>query len=261
MTTTLDQLVNIWSTCDTVTGPYYFPGDAEVLGRLPDAKPYIDSAKAYEESDSFDNRGDHRIHVGLLPLPYIGHLASAKVLLMMTNPRLGNDNYFAEQRITEYRDAVIRNLHQQNRPDAYPFFALNPGFAWHSGYSYWTAVFRRVLDKLADVHMTRRAALHHLAQGVAVLQLVPYYSLSAPADKVIRKLASVRAIRDYVKSDVLERAKQGKVTVIVMRRRHDWAILEAEGAADYVLDGPRNRRGFMDPSLAETIVKRLGDPR
>ena len=87
-------------------------------------------------SPTFGQRRDTSLHVGLLPIPFIGALGEASVFILMLNPGLAPGDYFAE-RIPEFRTAHLRNLRQENSHEEFPFFFLAPRFAWHPGFTYW----------------------------------------------------------------------------------------------------------------------------
>lgn len=219
--------LNQWRDLDYgASAPWLFPGDEQVLERESGVKSCVyQSLKEYCASPEYECTPDHHLHLGLLPIPYIGDLANASVYILMLNPGFSPGDYFAEYEQPKSRDAAVANLKQDFKKTDYPFVCLNPEFAWSPGYTYWQKKFDDVIRRLSeDLSFTYRNAARLVAQNVACLELFPYHSRSFAHRKILSKLPSVEAMRDYVRSQIKPKAMSGEATVIVTRSVKDWGI-------------------------------------
>lgn len=98
------------------------------------------------------------LHVGLLPLPFIGDVRGAKVYFLLANPGLSANDYYAEYEDTRVRERLLANLRQDLRTEAYPFFPLDPNMAWHSGNGYWERKQRRARTSASYWSSAQRSA-------------------------------------------------------------------------------------------------------
>jgi len=111
---------------------------------------------------------DHRIHLELLPAPFLGR-PNAPVVLLNLNPSFSEkdhvahaDPYFAQ---TSRANLVHGDL-------AYPFYLLDPRNAFSSGASWWVRYLRTLL---ASVERQR------LANSLLCVEYFPYHSPRFPA--------------------------------------------------------------------------------
>ena len=171
------RLIQLWQKCPLNTPPFILPEDrADIQSQTLSVYHSFDE---YISSSTFGQRNDTSLHVGLLPIPYIGNLEKASVLILMLNPGLSPGDYFAEYKVEEFRKAHMRNLRQENINDEFPFFFLDPHFAWHPGFEYWQSKFGNIAQAFADKKkIPYGEALRHLAQSLACLKLIPYHSKS-----------------------------------------------------------------------------------
>lgn len=188
---------------------------------------------------------DKTLHLGLVPIPYIGNLRRASVFILMLNPGFSPGNYYAEQYSAEYRETLKRNLYQENSNDRYPFFALDPRFAWHPGFQYWHRRLRGLARALAlKDDIDYQDALAVLSKHIACLEYVPYYSKSFGLPIPIqRKLSSIRAIKEYVHEYLVSRARMGHATIIVTRSAKKWEIQQQENIIVY--EGSESRAASL----------------
>ena len=121
---TTEQFIAEWRDCPLEEPPYLFPGDRQLL-ESDEGEGLLLTCRSFEEyavSNNFGRRDDKSLHVGLLPLPYLGDLRSASIFILMLNPGLSPGDYFAEQYWPELRRAVMNNLRQENSTKSTRFF-------------------------------------------------------------------------------------------------------------------------------------------
>lgn len=99
--------------------------------------------------------------------------------------------------------------------------------------------------------------MRSLSQRLAVIELIPYHSGSFKAYKIIEKLPSAQAARDYVQKAVLPKARRGDAVVIVTRKVREWRV----GGKNVILyKGSETRGASMSPRSKGglAILKRYG---
>jgi hypothetical protein len=141
---------------------------------LPSEPPYIlavDRHSITTLSNRLSTNGhvDRKINDRSIPEPFIGDPESATVILLNLNPGDSPDDPETHTN-PQFREAMIRNLHHQAQD--YPFYALNPAFAWTGCAQWWT----RHLRELFETGKLDRAAV---AQRLCVIELFPYHSRRA----------------------------------------------------------------------------------
>jgi len=257
-------LVQAWKKCRTKEPPFIFPGDEVLLS--PRLKDKVSTHRSYKYFMKHSTAGDYarykaelnKLHLGLIPAPYMGDLRKASIFILMLNPGFNPNSYFAEAN-PNFRKALIKNLYQQNLDKDFPFVTLDPQFAWHS--DYWISKFqpkRRtgILEKLIEKkNITYREALKVIANKVACLQYVPYHSKSGLPGG-LPTLASTEKIRQHVHKVILPKVKKGKALVIVMRKSKAWGLPNHRNIMKY--KGPETRGGFLTDKARRKIEKRLG---
>lgn len=154
-------------------------------------------------------------------MPFFGFLRSARVFILMLNPGLHAGDYFSEAECPSCREAVITNLCAE-----LPFLWLNPTLAWHPGFGYWHAKFRKIIAALASAwHLPYLDALKAVAEHIAVLQLFPYHSARFRIlDRTLRQLRSVRLMQAYVHDVLVPRACRAEVLIVVTRKTRYWRL-------------------------------------
>ena len=236
------QLVEQWRSCSLQVPPYLFPGD-EFL-----ADDSIEPHRSFDEFIASEDLGltsSGKLHLGLLPLPYIGNLERSSVFILMVNPGISPDDYWAEQHDKEYRAALVRNLRQENADDTYPFVFLNPCFSWHAGFRYWQRKFHSIARELTNrLHVQYQDALSILAQSVCCLQLVPYHSQSFRLpNKILERLSSVRIITQYARNVLVPRAQSGEAVIVVARKEDRWGLEQQDNVVVY--KGSETRAAYL----------------
>lgn len=217
-TNSYDEWIRGWVRCVQSGPPYRFPDDA-----IDDAE-HISLAdhRAFIKSDVFGRRDDTRLHLGLIPQPYIGNLKAARLILLSLNPGL-NPGEYAYDKNEIYRQTLIHNLEQKLGPHDFPFIFLNPEFAWHSGFSYWTKHLRGLIEAVREEGWanTFNDALAFLSQRIACVELVPYHSVKgAPVTTPIP--ASSQHAANYVNFMAGPRAERNECSLLAIRQAYQW---------------------------------------
>lgn len=250
-------LIEDWRKCDLQSPPYMFPDDKKYLLGFRKARTY-QSFDEYVSSSEF-GMSDVNLHLGLIPLPFAGNLEKATIFILMLNPGLSAGDYFAEQEISEFRNAHIRSLQQENENDDYPFIFLNPEFAWHPGFGYWQKKFHNIVDEIRKQSgTTYQQAMSKFSKSLACLELIPYHSKLFGAGSLLNKLPSAKVMRNYVQDVLLPKAKDDKVIIIATRQVKMWQLPEHKNIVTY--EGSETHSAYLNLTSrgGNAIVKHLG---
>lgn len=170
------------------------------------------------------------LHLSLLPAPYHGNIVDARVIILLMNPGFVASDYYAEEN-KQFRAAVMSNLSQTNGEADFPFFGLNPSFAWSGGYQ-WAEPKLRPFAKAIQEKLKQRdgkssyyQALACLSKQIAIVELFPYHSSDGQAitSGMWNGLPSVKAARLYVQN--LCKSPHGPL-IVVARSHKRWGIPE-----------------------------------
>jgi hypothetical protein len=196
-------------------------------------------------------KNDKQPHLSLLPAPFIGNLQSAKIFILLMNPGLSTTDYYAEE-VQEFRNAQISNLHQTNANDEFPFFLLNPEFAWSGGFIWWEALLRPILLKLVESKQvdTYYEALAFLAKKLAVIELIPYHSVDGKAfngrGNPWRNLASAKEALKFVQRLCNSSTHP---LILVLRSHKRWHLETHKKCSCFRC--PAIRRPTLNPDIEE----------
>lgn len=208
-----------WSSFDSNTRPFIHPKD---ISTIFDRKTILyASYQEYINNISFSSDTHRKLHTGLLPIPFIGDLRNAKIFLLLANPRLDHSDYKAEYDDTDYREAVIQNIKQA--PDRnYPFFALNPKFAWTGGFQYWENKFKPLATEICNQKKASyKEILKFISKSIVVLELQPYRSIDSC---FIPKLESTEIVKSFLIDTLIPRTEDGSIVLVVMRKVEEWGL-------------------------------------
>jgi hypothetical protein len=180
----------------------------------------------YYAAPDFCAPKDHRLHLGLLPQPFIGNLRRASIYVLLLNPGLGPHDYYSEYEVPAFREALLANLRQDFRGSSVPFLFLDPQFSWHGGFAWWNGKLAGVIARLAgEWGVSHATARSRLAHELACIELVPYHSSNfRDAGKWIQRLKSVEIARAFVHEVVLPRVRRGEAVIIVARQVKNWKL-------------------------------------
>ena len=239
MSSSLQQLIDAWNCVRFAPGKRnILDGDAVAIEGT-NKERYLASWQDLIASDDFGKHDGCELHLGLLPMPYLGNLRRARVYLCSLNPGIGPHDYFGEHHVAEYREALLKNL-RQDEDVAFPF--LEPKHSWHGGSAYWGPRFRDITKAIQDqIKVNSRQALEICSQNIAVLELVPYHSATFKLNRgTIDRLESTRLMREFVFGELLARHRRGDCKLIVLRSRDLW-LRPSDDAPDFpVPTMPRN---------------------
>lgn len=244
------SLIRAWRnwTSDAAP-PYAFSADVNWLQseRSQRATVVMTSWESAHSASDFAAPGDKRLHLGLLPQPYVGNLERASIYLLLLNPGLSASDYYGEHVVPEYRSALLKTIQQKLPATSCPFLFLDSRFGWHSGFRWWNKKFAAVIAQLSSrwgvPFAVARAAL---ATQLASIELLPYHSASFhDADRWLSRLASVQMARDFVHDVVLPRVKRREAIIIVTRKVKAWKLTEQRGVTLY--HGGQARSAHLTP--------------
>ena len=221
------RLIKFWKIVDE-TGVH--PADAKVV------KSYNHKAKS-----------DRKLYVNnFSPIPWVGNLLKAKVLVVMLNPGMSKLSQQINDEKLE-RPFLARNLSQKNNPS---LFYLNAKLKETGGGIYWRRRFKSFVEKYYD---NLEDGYAHIARHVCIVQLIAYHSQKDPSS-VRSKLPSARIMRDWILDEV--KLKQRKVLVI--RGYNDiWPEKKPSNSAKLLIC--RGKLSMRNPSFNPTgrISRRL----
>jgi hypothetical protein len=217
----MSPLIQAWQSFAFDQFPRILPGDEHLI--RPSTK--IADYHSFEEFAGSEDFGEQstKFHLNLLPQPFVGNLSQASIYILLLNPGFSPGDYYALQSAPEYIAAIKRNLRQANAADAYPFFFLDPRFAWTAGGRWWQARFRSIAEAIAKQRSCSwQLAYQHISRHTACLEMYPYHSQSFKEPKVALK--STVLIRQYVAEELLPRAISGDALLVVTRQTKAWQL-------------------------------------
>lgn len=187
----------------------------------------------------FGSISDNKLHLTLLPQPYLGDLTSARVAVLLLNPGIHPADFLLLEHYRHFQEQLRANLRQEETANPY----LDPRWAWTSGFVWWEQKFRNVAKLIAEHRYAGNyiKALDLLSREVLCIELVPYHSRSFGAST---ELPSSRMSRNAAR----EIAKDPNRTVIVTRRVQDWGISEGPNVVNY--SGGQTRGASLSPNSA-----------
>ncbi len=255
------NLLDAWADWRPDSPPFVLDGDREVLNSLQSARAVVThrSWKEAFQAPDFCAPG-RKLHLALLPQPFIGDVRKASIYILLLNPALSPSDYYGEYDVPEYREALLANLKQPPRSDTTPYLFLDPKFAWHGGFSWWQNKLARVMNVWRPARKVSFAeARSLLASSIASIELFPYHSSSSKMQVAgCGSSSRVRLAREFVADLVLQRVQDGKAIVIVTRKVAQWNLPKHDGVVTY---NPAQARGaHLTPESpgGRAILKHLG---
>lgn len=185
----------------------------------------------------------HKIHLELLPDPYLGN-PNAKIMLLNLNPGYSVDDITFHRHdeffIKTCRDNLLHNDQQ------YPFYLLNPQNCRSPGFKWWHKKLKPLIE---------RYDLKKVANEICCIEFFPYHSQN------YRSIYPPLSSQLYGFHLVREAVKRGAM-IIVMRSQKNWLeqVPELRSHNFYTLSSVRNptispnnlRNGFSE------LVRLLG---
>lgn len=248
------SLIHAWQNFDFEQLPRLLPGDEHLTGR-EDSIADFSSYEDFVASPDFGGQSS-RFHLNLVPQPFIGNLSQASIFILLLNPGFSPGDYYALQSAPAYKEAIRRNLQQSNADDLYPFFFLDPQFAWTAGGRWWQARFRSIAEALmGKFSCTLQQAFQHISRHTACLEMYPYHSQSFRKPK--GELRSTSLVRGYASEILLPRAERDDALLIVTRQVAAWQLPEHRNIITYSAGEARGAHISTNTSGGKAILERL----
>jgi len=231
----INSLVKFW---EDFVGPFGF----HPLDNMDDI-PFVEWVR--HESDNYN----YHFHKNFVPVPYVGNIEEARILVLMTNPGYAPSNYEEEHPPSLLVREELKTLRGQRSGQ----WCLDSQLSRTNGYSYWEPVWKQIaIDLTKDLpEINMKKAYDLISRYVAIVQLIPYHSKDARLTKRVLELESVQQARQWIIRDALPT----KDLIVVRRKRREWGLPESE---KLVLDGvPRSK--WLNRSEPERIRTALRD--
>jgi hypothetical protein len=242
------SLIKRWRSCSLSRAPYIFPGD-EILLKEKYSKHIcvVRDFQKYVEHETFGTKKDKRLHLGLLPRPYSGSLAKARIFILLLNAGLQPLDYYAEGE-RSVRKMLLADIYQRRKGN-YPFPSLDPILSWLGSARYWRPRLAEHVQNLMQQDNSKEyyKALGALSRAICVVQLVPYHSRAFGLPRsVVNKLQSTHAIKRLIHEVIVPEAEQAKALVIVARKAKQWGIRQSKNVIVYKRS--ESRAGYISLS-------------
>jgi hypothetical protein len=119
-------LIDAWRGFTPADAPFVLPADQPLLQALEGRPGMVvhRSLAEYTASAGFGAADDRRLHLGLLPVPYVGVVETASIYLLMLNPSLAAADYFAEWQEASYAKLGFTELERFQAWDAEQWLGL-----------------------------------------------------------------------------------------------------------------------------------------
>jgi hypothetical protein len=178
------------------------------------------------------------------PQPFIGNIETAKVVFLALNPG-HSDIDESDHQDDNFKHAMLLNLHQ--KPQPFPFYALDPQFAKTGAGLWWRARTKELVNEHTGL------TWEDLGRKLMVIEWFPYHSKTFSSPKNL--LESQRYSFDLAKQAV----EMGKL-VVRMRSKRQWDAVSEKLKIVPSLKTPRcayvSERN-CGPDLFARIVKAL----
>ncbi len=256
-------LITAWRRHRPRNGRHLLRKDEHLLLNLRGGQcvaPHVRSwREAYVAPDFAEPNDDKKFQLHLVPIPFIGDIEKASVVLLLLNPGYGPHDTFAEFEIPALKKRALKNLRQNFSGEDYPFYFLDPALAWHAGFRWWHGKLAETIQELARRRCESFSeARQFLSQHLAAIELVPYHSTKYPLTREIEgTLPSTVLARRFVERRLLKKVGKNKLTIIVMKGAPGWQL--PEGRNIIVYRGPRAVAAHLNPRSrgGAAILRRL----
>ena len=246
------RLLDAWKSVAHSRAPFILKGDGAALGSEGILWNSLDES-AFLDSDQFLRKSD-QFFMGLVPQPYLGRVLNASVYILMLNPGFSSLDLYAESNEKAFKSALLEQL-DGTRPNLY----MDPRFHWTGGFQYWTGKLSRHVDKLGEIFARKPSnVLSFIADEVAILELVPYHSARCPLSPgSMRRLESVRLMREFFAEYVLPRCANDECSVVVSRGAGVWKASPAKNVLVYSPQQARAAHFGLQSEGGRVILNRL----
>ena len=246
MNTALSELLRAWRSMMPLRQPPFILKGDEAIRDDKWCHPYGSYLDFIKDRDSgrASPSSNTKLHTGLIPIPYSGDIAKAKIYILALNPGFNPRDYYAEQFDHAHRQERIRQLEQRDLDPHFPWPSLNPEYCW-SG-NYWSARLHDVAIALADQRgIPFSDALSELSKMIACLEFVPYHSRTFGLPKrLVKRLHSTDLMRAFVDDFVVPRTRDDDAIIIVTRHVNRWGLRPHRNIITYA--GPQSRAAYLN---------------
>lgn len=133
------------------------------------------------------------------PVPYVGNLTKAKLVMVMLNPGHKGEEELRGPRDPHEDEGRKRCLVQDMSQDFWPLTtSIRPDGQESGGRKYWRSIFKSYAASRGDIE----TIYARIAQAVCCVQLVPYPSKTAPGVAESLKLKSVGMMQEWIREEV-----------------------------------------------------------
>jgi hypothetical protein len=139
----------------------------------------------------------------LLPVPYLGNLKRAKIILLCLNPGYNRN---LDKKAHEDKYYYQENLKSLNFESHTPFYCLDPRFDYSGGYRWWVRLLKPLI---------REFGLKTLSEKLMCLQYLGYHS------KTFRKPPCILPSQNFTFC-LLKKAMKSKKIIVIMRSKNLW---------------------------------------
>lgn len=199
-------------------------------GGHPDDKPRLlehetlawSLEEAHSHTASFDaEKALHKkLHINLVPLPFIGNIRSSYVYILYGNPGVATSDYNDDLQNSAHRAACERNL----RGSGQGFFPLRTPSDNTGVSDYWWPRMRKMAVRLSEsLGISKSEAEDIVIKRVSVIEAVAYHSRSSPGQWA-DSLPSSAAARHFVQHVLIPKARNQEIAILVWRRVDFWGI-------------------------------------
>jgi len=170
---------------------------------LPKTPPHILS----EDFEALTKCGENPKHLGLqleiLPVPYLGNIEKASVVLLCLNP-----GYHKSLDRKAYKDKYCfrESLNSLTFSNEIPFLCLDQKLKYTGGYKWWTRLLKRLMEEFG---------MKTLSEKLMCLQYLPYHS------KTYCNPPCILPSQKFTFS-LLKKAIEDKKTIVIMRSKKLW---------------------------------------
>lgn len=190
---------------------------------LPGKAPFVLSEDR-AAIENFNTRADddHRLHIDILPEPFLGR-PSAEVVLLNLNPGFSEDELRYHHLDEYFRKAALANLAHVDQP--FPFYFLDPSVD-SPGHKWWRKRLRLLIE---------RFSAQKLARHLLCLEYFGYHSKSYSGDTPLIP-------SQQYNFHLLRKAIERDAVIVVMRKRAMWfqMVPELAGADVYSLNSSQS---------------------
>lgn len=234
-----EELIAFWQRCPLDGPTLCHPEDWTTLhcrqdswdGETLSYTEFIAKRRSTKFSDT--------LHLSLVPVPFLGDLRRADVLILLLNPGFNLVDHWLETHSEYTRNRIKANLRQELGGIEFPFMGLDPQFCHHPGFTWWEERLHAIVSHIArEIYKGSYIdALRDLSTRLAAIELVPYHSQNFNGKGfLLKKLASTSAARKFARAICGDKKK----TIIVIRGTKHWDI----GSSDNICVYDGRRRGI-----------------